>query len=297
MQQNDAGDELTPRDRRRLAAVLAALAGAALLAQSACSSPRGITREAAAASTFQVRVDLVVHEKSAPPPVVFFSTAGVFDAADPASPAEPPDQHVSWSGTAWVAEHDRESGRAYLATAGHVCESRREFTVHGWAGDATYVVKSATYTLVAGDGTVVEGLTVLEDDDDVDVCVLSHQGWLGRPLPLATEEPGPGPGFYAGAAAAIWGGGFAPVYDVSVRGRSAMSRGQCNWDPWMKKLCDADGMEFTGAVTGGASGSALVEGGVVVGLVNLGPPSWPNVGHAVPWDAVARVLARARHHR
>jgi hypothetical protein len=260
-------------ERRRLALVLALLGAVALASQPACYQ-RELTREDAAAATFRVDVDVV-------------TDPGVLSGSGET------ESHHRWSGTAWVAEFDYATSRARLVTAGHVCETRAETEEEGWFGPVGKVkVRRVDYALVAADGTKISGLTVAYDDDDVDLCVLSYQGWLARPLPIAAADPQPRErGWYVGAPRRVWGGGAAPSYDLEYAGRGSPFR---EMDP-SDKVYAQDELVLTGPIAGGASGSAAVVGGVVVGVINLAPPRWPNFGAAVSWRELRWALDRASH--
>lgn len=272
------GRPLEPRERLQFAGVLVALAAISVAAQAGCRAPRA-TREDAAEATFKVTVD------------VYTDPPGIYEMLGLPTP---PEGHEKWTGTAWVAEYER--GTSYLVTAGHVCESRTEVEdVDPFFGVTVGKLKvhRVDYRLTAEDGTEVRDLTVLVDDDDADLCVMSHRGWLAAPLPIATEDPERyARGWYAGAPAGVWGEGVAMTYDLVYDGRGRPFSGKCGPD---MKICEADGEVVSGSVTGGASGSAILFGGRVVGVLNLALGRFPDLGVAVPWNAVRRDLDRARH--
>ncbi len=248
------------------------LLAAALLV--ACT-PRA-SREQAAASTYMIEVDVTTA------PSEMFDAPGATEG------------HMRWRGTAWVAQYDRD-GRARLVTAGHVCESRSEIELDFMGIPlGSLEVRRVDYKLVASDGTEIPAGNVLLDDDDDDICIIAHQGYLGRPLPIASEDPDMGDrGFYAGAPYGTWGGGFAGVYDLTYAGRGAPFKGKCG--PDADKLCAKDELALIGSMAPGASGSAMLIDGQVVGVMNLGNPRFPNMGLAVPWNILRRDLALADH--
>lgn len=252
---------------------LCALVVLAIAPDAGCSRSPYATADDARAATFQIAVDVTT------------SPSLLDDGAA--------ESHRKWTGTAWVAEY--EGGHTRLVTAGHVCESKKTLEDEVWGihlGELQ--VRHVDYKLVAADGTEVHDLTVLLDDDDADLCVLAHMGWLAAPLPVADADPRIGEhAYYFGAARRVWGGGVAMSYQLHFDGRGAPFAGKCGDEE--AKACEAHGLVFSGPVAGGASGSAVLSGGRVVGVINLASPGWQNMGEAVPWDVLRRDLARAAY--
>jgi hypothetical protein len=293
MHASDTDRPMTSKERTAFAAALAILLSIAAASNAGCDF-RGLSRPQpaydwvdrgdTASSTFKIEAQITTQSH-----------------ADEGGSDAPEVHHRGWTGTAWVGASAED--RAYLITAGHVCETRRQIKIEpdilgqllGEKASVEDVLK-VEYTIIAADGTRYGGATALEDDDDVDVCVLSIGAHLGRALPIADADPAYGAkGWYVGAPRGIWGNGLAGVFDVTYSGRAAPFKGSCDMDAGLKKLCDADGEIFTGDFAPGASGSPILVDGRVVGLMNLSPPSFPSIGASVPWDVVRRVLSRALH--
>ncbi len=209
-----------------------------------------------------------------------FLTLGSADPADKVSVT-----HQGWHGTAWVVSD--EHNRSRLMTAGHVCETGDTWADEDWFGPTGVVlpIRSVVYTLEAADGTVIEGARVILDDDDVDLCLLSVQGDLGVPIPLATEDPPyGGEGWYIGAPMGSWGGGVAGIYKTVF-----MGRGQIFHD-------GRDALAFsTAQAQHGASGSPYIYDGRAVAVLTLGHGGFMTISTGVPWNIIKSFLIRASH--
>jgi S1-C subfamily serine protease len=278
---------ITRGERCQLAATLALILATALASGSSgcefvpariAASDRPATRTDAARATFKVyaRESLAPH-------------------ADAPASSRKPTRTDSWTGTAWVAE---SGSRSILVTAGHVCETRKRLTTNpddiermiGVVPEDLDVL-SVEYQLEAADGSVTSA-EVVADDDSVDLCALAVDHLLAPALPVADRDPAYGDrGFYVGAPRGLWGSGLAGIYEVTYAGRAHLFRGQCDGD--MRAMCDAEGEWFSSAQAApGASGSAAVVGGRVVGVINVLPTQFPTLTSSVPWDVIRAFLAR-----
>lgn len=285
---------LTQKERVRFAGVLTLIAlGALAFGAQACDlkpAPRqptystagGATPDETRAATFKIYTH-----------VAYIAP----EDADPTDDAP----SESWTGTGWIGVSD--AATTYIVTAGHVCETRTEVTMTPdpleqlltGAEPQTLKVDRVTYEIRSASGDEYTAERVLVDDDQHDLCVLKFAGGLGNPLPLATEDPAyAATGWYVGAPDGVWGGGLAGFFPMTFSGRAHPFRGTCDNDPTLKPLCDQDAEVFTGAATHGASGSAILVSGRVVGVLNLVDNDFPNVSAAVPWDEIASALNRAR---
>jgi hypothetical protein len=206
---------------------------------------------------------------------------------------------IGWAGTGWVAA--RANGRTFLMTAGHVCESKNTFTLEYWDIDWDTLriavrtmelpIIEKNHRLVSREGVEYQMATIIRDEDldeetfnGPDLCMLGAIGDLGRPLPLADEDPD-----YAsrseviGAPRTLWGGGIAVASDVKFSGRGSVFG------------VDPDGLTFNGEVAPGNSGSGVLHDGRVVGVISLGAVRFPSLVHAVPHEIVREFIRKALH--
>ncbi len=202
--------------------------------------------------------------------------------------------HFRFMGTAWVSGNSR--GRTQLVTAGHLCETRESYeyvTRHIVLDENGFRVVEQTfelpilhvgYVLRAADGTEFSGATALVDDDEQDVCLMSVSGDLGDPLRVADSDPEYGAHCYTvGAPQGLWGGGLAMISEETFAGRIRI-----------KDLPEM--LSFSGAATGGASGSPQICDGRVVGVLDRADRAFPfNV--AAPWEAIRQVMEGTPHRR
>jgi hypothetical protein len=270
--QEPFGRIMTRKERTRFAAIVSALALAALAcarqtAPKGPPSPPSITQSETARATFKLMT--VVAETS-----------------DHAVKIQ------SWAATAWIVGGSPSTG-SLLMTAGHACESATvRLQPIGKGPGATSLREvhvSAEHRLVPASGDRYYKARVVVDDDEVDLCVLATDEYLGPPLLLARADPSYGAaGWYVGAPHSEWGGGVAPMFGVLFAGRGTLFKGNCD-------TCDAVALAFATTATHGASGSPIVVGGRVVAVLNLVDPEFPAIAEGVPWDVAARILARAEH--
>ncbi len=199
-------------------------------------------------------------------------------------------RHTGGSGTAWVS--GRSLGKSSLMTAGHTCETGKfiEYAKLDIVdGELKIVVLKlpiigVTYDLQASDGTSFKGATVVLDDDELDLCMLTIAGDLGDPLPIADHDPPYGShSIDVGAPTGLWGGGVAPIIDLVFSGR-----GQIFGQP-------PDALAFTGLGAPGSSGSAIVYQGRVVGVLTLGSVRYTRLMTSVPWNVIRPFIRRAMH--
>lgn len=201
---------------------------------------------------------------------------------------------IGWVGTGWVAA--KRNGNSYLMTAGHVCESGDFFELEYFDWE-TFEMRTVqlpiikkVHKVVSRDNIETE-VTVLADEDlnadgsGPDMCLTAVHGDFGPVLPLATEDPG-----YAehaaviGAPTGLWGGGIAPTADLKFSGRGNI---------WGGKI--ETSLAFTGDVAGGNSGSAIMQDGKVVALLNFGGRRFKELTTGIPWDVLQDFLRRNLH--
>jgi hypothetical protein len=189
-----------------------------------------------------------------------------------------------WSGTAWTVKV--KDGNSFLMTAGHVCESGKTYTQVGFFGDKTvYDIKSVTYKLLTPDDVTITGVTVIADNDDDDLCLISVAGQLGKEIPLATEDPPyAAEGYYIGAPKGIWGGGIAGYYQTHFSGRGTpFGNGK-------------EALAFsTASAAPGASGSPYMYNGKAVALLNLGHGGFMTFSTGVPHEVIDAFVKKAMH--
>lgn len=180
-------------------------------------------------------------------------------------------QERSWGGTAWVIGGGDET--SYVMTAGHICESDTVFHTQLF-GDLPIV--GVSYSVESASGTTNVAL-MQSDNDDIDLCTLSVEANLGRPLMLASSDPVYGAEIeYIGAPGLIWGGGIAPIYKGLFSGRGT---------PWGG---EQEVLAVTVTSTGGASGSPVLYNGMVIGVFTADGREFKDFGSAVPWDVVQK---------
>ena len=252
---------------------------ACALLLSSCALPfvrPTVTREDARDSVFKISSDVEVD----PTPVC---------DGDPECLARLKDRigktyHFKFTGAAWASGH---SGKhTQVTTAGHICESSETYTYEmidwGTLSVKSYElpIVSVSYGLEAVDGTAIRDLRVLHDDDVADACVLTANGDIGPSLPLSDRDPEYGEHcFVIGAPAGVWGGGLAVISEATFSGRVSL-----NGLPQM--------LAFTGASVGGSSGSPVMCGGRVVGVLDRGMGRYP-LFLAAPWDDVRDDIRKA----
>lgn len=264
------------KERRTMKLLIAC---ALLLSSCALSFGRPtVTREEARDSVFKIYSDVEVD----PTPVCEDDADCLAKLKDRIGKT----YHFKFIGTAWASGHSK--GHTQIATAGHICESDEtyKYKILDWGTLTlkTYElpILSVTYDLEASDGTKVKDIQVLHDDDDVDACILTAPGDIAPSLPLADRDPDYGEHcFVIGAPAGIWGGGLAMISEATFSGRVSM-----NGLPQM--------LTFSGAAVGGSSGSPVICGGRVVGILDRGRRE-PPFFLAAPWDDVRRDIRAANH--
>jgi len=179
-------------------------------------------------------------------------------------------------GTAWI--HRSDGNRTLLITAGHICETSTHLD-YGQFGKLR--VASRAYTLLDADGTKHEGVKVIFDDDEVDLCMVSVPGSIGKGLRLADKDPPYAADVtFIGAPHGIWGGNIALIFGGKFSGRG--------------KLAKVEFSVFTllGSAQG-ASGSPIFYEGRVVGVLSRVARHLPAVTFAAPWDSLRDFISRA----
>lgn len=152
----------------------------------------------------------------------------------------PPTYEDGSLGTAFVI--DETSENSILATAGHMCESDKAMHT-ALFGDLPVV--SVTYVVTSIDGEEHDAHVIL-DDDKTDICIMTVDGKVARPLRLASRDPSYGEtAYYVGAPGGWWPeGGIAPVFMGLYSGHT-------------KNKAGIDKIVFTDWAEGGASGSGV----------------------------------------
>lgn len=202
---------------------------------------------------------------------------------------------IGWSGTGWVAS--RENGKSFVVSAGHVCESRDFFTVEvfdlaAWTiNEVKLPIIEKRHTLLSRENIEVGPVTILADEDlgddfsGPDMCLIGASGDLGTPLPIGDSDPE-----YAshaeviGAPTGLWGGNIAIIADLKYSGRGNV------WGGGVE-----ESLAFTGDVAGGNSGSAIMQDGKVVAMLNFGGTRFKELTTGVPWEKLRDFLRRNLH--
>ena len=175
------------------------------------------------------------------------------------------------SGTAWVVKNTNKD--AYLVTAGHVCGSD---VYHSDIGD--FPMKSL-YTIESASGKLKIKADVVKSDDDLDLCLLHVDYDVGQQLEFASADPVYGAEVeYIGEAGGIWGGGISPIYKGLFSGRGDL------WNNGNECLT------ITMNLAGGASGSPLLYGGKVIGVITNMANNFHGIGTAVPWNTAKKFV-------
>jgi hypothetical protein len=187
-------------------------------------------------------------------------------------------------GTAWIAGHTRTGAGSYVMTAGHLCDDSDVFDTKV-PEIGKLPILSTKYVLESADGTRFEGATVVLDDDDRDLCLLTVAGDLGPSLPLASDDPAYGAHVvYIGAPKGHWGGYITPILEGLFSGRGY---------PYGRKPGEYERLVFTASAQHGASGAPVIYRGQVVGLLVSIFEDFPSEPAAVPYDQIKRFIENA----
>lgn len=184
-------------------------------------------------------------------------------------------------GTAFVV--DEYAGRSIFATAGHMCESSKVMETVMF-GDLPII--STKYVVTSIDGEEFNATVVL-DDDVADICIMSVDERVARPLKIADHDVPYGiPAYYVGAPGGFWPeGGIAPIFFGLYSGHEK------NGDGVDKILATVWG-------EGGASGSEIfVPGQGIVGILTQNTHAHDGGGNVTmgpSWRELRKDLAVAK---
>lgn len=178
-----------------------------------------------------------------------------------------------------------KGNKSLILTAGHVCHDEKEITIKDPSDETKTVdlpVIIIDFTVTNSDGEKFEHATIVKKDDLNDLCVLEVTGITGPVMKLASKLPEVGSKiYYAGAPAGIW---FPPAVPIFVGIYDGLAKDDSPYGKFM----------FSMPVIGGASGSGVVYGGRLVGVVVQGYTKFPLIGYATPLNAIKDILKAAQ---
>ncbi len=224
---------------------------------------RPLTDDVARDSVYKVTITQVLDTSSFPPELGLGAT-----------------QDVGHMGTAWVVGH--KDNATFLLTAGHICDNAT--TVEVSKAIPALNVVSTHYNLISRDGTEFSGVTVVNDDDDHDLCLLTVAGDLGPAIPLGSDPEYGQHVRYIGAPHGHWGGGLAPIFEGIFAGRGYPYGMKTGTDPSHERIM------VTVNAAGGASGSPIMYRGSAIGILvsTYTDTSWEVA--AVPADQIKKFI-------
>lgn len=172
-----------------------------------------------------------------------------------------------------------------VLTAAHVCHDENIFTTKDPNDETKQVnlpVMLTAFNIVNALGESFHASVKVKDIVN-DICILEVQGIAGQAIKVATKLPEIGSKIvYVGAPGGVWIPPAVPIFEGRYDGIAEDSD-----TPLGKEL-------FTAPVYPGASGSAIVCNGQVIGVLIQGYTSFPLIGFAAHLTAVKDILKQAQ---
>lgn len=183
---------------------------------------------------------------------------------------------VNATGTGFVVDVDRSSGKSFVMTASHVCRPADEND----AGIEMRTVEESIY-VTTFDGRQLDAKVFFLPRDDSDTCFIAVDGVVGDPLPIALVTPEFGSYVYTAGCP------HGAIGKNSIYATSGMFLGSLPIDSLGLVTMDS----FSISTSMGSSGSPVMQNGNVVSVITMVYDEFRTLSFGPQLDVVSRNVA------